>query len=174
MVQVGAAYTDGGRVGVVEQVDSDGSPLVWFGAVRAGDGAHICERFPPPAPPEVDLAALKLARVAEIDAKTDTMIAMGFQFPPGVGEVFGLNPSAQQQLIGAYACRDNENFVYPIKWGSKDGLSHALLSNPVEFEMFYLTAVGTIRYHLDAGQAIKDAVAAATTPEELDQVVDPR
>jgi len=40
--------------------------------------------------------------------------------------------------------------------------------------MFYLTAIGTVRYWRDTGTVLKEAVRACTTQAQVDAVVDNR
>ena len=118
-----------------------------------------------------NLAGMKAARIVAVDLRTDELIAQGFAF---AGKVFSLSLAAQAKMTGIHAVKDHPAITYPIVWNTKDDLDHHSLASAAEVEGFYLTALGTIRAHLDSGTALHDAVNAATTQAELDAVVDLR
>ena len=120
------------------------------------------------------LDGLKAARFAEIDARTDELVGLGFEYPPSSGQRFSLSAPAQMKLLAADAQRDDPLFTYPVVWNSLSDAGSISLPDSATLHGFVLTAVGTVRAVLDSGTTIKDAVRAASTKVALDAVVDPR
>jgi len=120
------------------------------------------------------LDGVKAVRFAEIDARTDELIELGFEYPPESGQHFSLSSPAQMKLLAADAQRDDPLFTYPVTWNSLSDTGSISLPDSATLHGFVLTAVGTVRAILDSGTTIKDAVRAASTKVALDAVVDPR
>jgi hypothetical protein len=121
-----------------------------------------------------DPAALpnaKTTRILEIDARTSALIDQGFVFS---SKVFSLTLAAQAKMTGIHAVREHVALTYPIKWNTKDDLDTHELTDAATVESFYLTALGTIRTHLDSGTALHDLVNAASDQPSLDAVSDDR
>lgn len=125
----------------------------------------------PPAPPALSLEEARAAKAQAIDAVTQALIARGFTFN---GKRFSLSAQAQATLLGTNSLKDSPYFTWPITWPTVDDNDVTTISGAQEFEMFFLTAVGTIRAILESGNALKVACTTAATLEELSAIVDPR
>lgn len=120
------------------------------------------------------LDVAKKAKIVEIDARTTELIDNGFEYPPSSGVFFSLSTPGQTSLLGLEVARDDAAFLFPVNWNSKDDTGKNLLADSPTAHGFFLTALGTVRAHLDGGTAVKDMVRAATTLAEVDAIVDPR
>ena len=116
----------------------------------------------------------KLDRYLEFDARTNELILGGFEFPPGSGRIFSLSPTAQSNLLGMYTAKDHPAMTWPLLWPTKLDDYEYSIPDVATFEMFYLTALGTIRVYRDSGTALKEVVRACTTRAQVDAVVDDR
>lgn len=141
----------------------------------AGD---VCEVWIDATQAEIDalvashpLRAAKAAKFSAIDRRTGQLISAGFAF---AGRQFSLSTEAQSRLMGLNQIREDPNVVYPVKWNTIDDAGTYILANATDVINFYLTAIGTYRYHLDKGTALKDQVRAAATVAEVDAVTDTR
>jgi hypothetical protein len=153
-----------------------------------GDQTRLCNLIFADAPSPADEAAVdavvaahnspldqaKKAKIAAIDARTRQLIDAGFEFPPGSGVVFSLSLNSQLTLLGLGTAKDDPAFTYPVDWNSKNDKAKQTIPDAATAGQFFLTALGTVRAHLDAGTALKDAVRAAATVGAVDAVVDPR
>lgn len=119
----------------------------------------------------VDLPALKQAKFDAIDDRTEALIAEGFVY---TGKRHSLSQNAQTTYTGLYAVRAEAALIYPVKVNTIDDADFSQLANAAEVQIFYLTAVGTYRAHLDSGTALKDTVRAATTAAAVAAVIDVR
>jgi hypothetical protein len=117
------------------------------------------------------LQATKDTKTKAIDKKTSELIGNGFVYD---STVFSLSLESQTKLAGSHQVKDEPEFTYPVKWNSKDDKNTKSLANSSEMRAFYLTALGTVRVHLDSGTTLKDQVRAATTVAEVDAIVDDR
>lgn len=115
------------------------------------------------------LALAKQAKCKEIDTRTDELVGAGFTFG---AKQFSLSLSAQLTLIGARLSKTD--LTYPVEWNTIDDGDKHSIANFGELDTFFLTALGTVRAHLDSGTSLKDQCRAATTIAELDAVVDNR
>jgi hypothetical protein len=114
-------------------------------------------------------------RIAEVDAKTDEMVAGGFPFDDGNGsQVYSLGLPAQSRMEGVYQLKDNVAFTWPLEWSSKDDTYVVSFANAVEFEAFHLTAAGYLRSYIQSAYPVRAAIMAAASVAEVDAVVDPR
>jgi hypothetical protein len=120
------------------------------------------------------LAVVKRKKVIAIDDRTDVLIGLGFEFPPGSGMMFSLSKSGQLTMLGMDQLRDDPNFSYPVNYNSKNDDGVVALVNSAMVHNFFLSAAGTLRYRLDSGTVIKDEVRDATTVAEVEAIVDPR
>lgn len=127
--------------------------------------------FHPPEPLELTFEEAKAAKAAAIDAVTAGLIARGFEFS---GLYFSLSMQAQATLLGTNGLKSSPFFSFPITWPTVDDSAIITLNSEAEFDMFFLTAAGTIRAILESGNALKVTCAAAQSFEELDAIVDPR
>ena len=117
------------------------------------------------------LSEEKAAKIAVIDSRTEELISRGFVYR---NCTFSLSASAQSKMIGSHQIKDHPALVYPIKWNTLDDDDTLSLVDSADLDAFYLTALGTIRYHLDSGTELKDEVRSATTIIELNQIADNR
>jgi len=120
------------------------------------------------------IVPLQVAKNAQIDQRTQQLIAQGFQFPPSTGFIFSLSENAQTSILGLETARLDPAFAYPVNWNSIDDEGLYSIPDAATAHSFYLTALGTIRAWKDSGTALKDQVRAATTPAEVAAVVDNR
>lgn len=117
------------------------------------------------------LTYAKRSKIKEIDARTDALIAKGFTYQ---GKQFSLSLTAQSKMMGLNQVRSEPEVQYPIRWNTKEDDSVVVLANADAVRGFYLTAVGTYRYHVDSGTDLKDLVRSASTIEDLNSIVDDR
>lgn len=113
----------------------------------------------------------KEKRAKTIDVRTVELIDLGFSY---AGKVFSLSVPAQVKLSGLNQARLEMSLTYPIRWNTIDDLDAYDLQNAVDVNAFYMTALGTVRAHLDSGTALKDAIRAAVDKAGVDAVVDNR
>ena len=118
-----------------------------------------------------ELHAARVWRLAEIDARSEVLIAQGFAF---AGKVFSMSTVAQINLTALNASRDDPAITYPINYNAVDDSGVHAIADAAELRTMYLTALGTKRAWLDAGTAIKTAIRAATTAAEVLAVEDQR
>lgn len=117
---------------------------------------------------------LKKTRFKEVDVRTGELIDQGFEFPPTSGNIFSLSDHAQKNLLGMKTMMTDPLFTYPVKWNTRDDSSVYSILDEATAALFYATAVGTMRSHLDSGTAIKNQIRAATTEAEVLEVIDTR
>jgi len=116
----------------------------------------------------------KEVKFAEIDLRTTELVQRGFEFPPGSGMVFSLSIPSQIKLLGIETLRNDPAMTYPIKFNTIDDVSSVSLLNATWVHNMTLVAFGTYRQYVDSGSALKDAVRACTTVDEVTAIVDPR
>lgn len=117
------------------------------------------------------LSPVKATKIIDIDTRTAELIDLGFTY---ASKQFSLSIPAQSKMMGTHQVKDNPALVYPINWNTIDDLDSYSIVNSADLDGFYLTALGTVRAHLDSGTVVKDSVRAATTIAEVDAVVDTR
>ena len=140
---------------------------LWFDPALSGGDQTILDGVVAAHP----LKKTKVDKIAAIDARTDQLIAAGFTYS---GKVFSLSSSAQDKMIGSHQVKDDPALTYPIVWNNIDDTDSTSLADSAALNGFYLTALGTVRAHLDSGTALKDAVRAAADIAAVDAVVDSR
>lgn len=113
-------------------------------------------------------------RYAEIDARTEQLVAEGFEFPPAGGQIFSLSGNAQKNLLGLKTMAEDPLFLYPVIWNTLDDSGTFSIPDSTTALAFYATAVGTVRARMDSGTAVKDLIRAATTVDEVMAITDPR
>ncbi len=117
------------------------------------------------------LVQVRSARYAEVDAKTDELIARGFPFQ---GLLFSTSIEAQSRMLGMDALRNDPAMTYPIVFNSLDDEAALTISDAATVHALVLTGIGYYRAVIDSGSALKAQVRAATTVDEVLAVVDPR
>lgn len=121
--------------------------------------------------PMSPLESAKALKIIAIDARTAELIGNGFVYN---SKNFSLSLSAQAKMIGTHEVKDSPALTYPIRWNTRKDDDAENIPDAATLDAFYLTALGTVRAHLDSGTALKDSVRAATTVAEVDAVVDNR
>lgn len=117
------------------------------------------------------LSESKTRKYNRIDKRTDELIAAGYTYD---SKTFSLTPTHQVRLVGLFAVRDDAALTYPVKLNTKNNNNYVELATSADIRSIYLTALATLRGHLDSGSALKDAVRDATTVAEVAAVVDNR
>jgi len=117
------------------------------------------------------LEAHKEQKFKIIDARTYELIENGFQY---ANKIFSLSQHAQAKMMGIHQVRDDPMLTYPVRWNTKDDNDYYDITDLNDLHLFYMTAVGTYKGHVDSGTALKDQVRNATSKAEVDAIVDPR
>ncbi len=117
------------------------------------------------------LSSVKASKLLAIDARTDALIASGFVYS---SKTFSLSLPAQIKMNGSHMVRDDPSFTYPVIWNTMDDNDTISLADSAALDAFYLTALGTVRSHLDSGTALKDQARAAVTVAVINAIVDNR
>ncbi len=117
------------------------------------------------------LDSVKASKLLAIDTRTDALIAGGFVYS---SKTFSLSLPAQVKMNGSHMVRDDPAFAYPVIWNTMDDNDTISLADSATLDAFYLTALGTVRGHLDSGTALKDQVRAAVTVAVVNAIVDNR
>lgn len=123
--------------------------------------------------PEV-LEKIKKEKMDAIDTKTESLIAQGFLHN---SLIFSLSSNAQLKWTGlrlALITGDIKPSDFPLDVPTKDDDACYEILDKFEAETMYQVAVGTVQTHIGGGQALKNAVLAALTAEEVDAIVDNR
>jgi hypothetical protein len=95
-----------------------------------------------------------------IDEKTSESIALGFNFE---GNIFSMSTNAQINWSNLLNIPEQ---LFPLQVSTKDNEVYMLaLANRLNF---YLTALGTKKARLDAGNALKQQVKLLTTLQECE------
>ena len=118
-----------------------------------------------------DLITYKATKFSDIDRRTDELISQGFVFNQ---MQFSLSGPAQARMMGINQIRDDSAVIYPIRWNNIDDTDYYDIPNAETFRNFYLAGVGAYRSFVDSGTELKNSVRAATTPAEVDAVIDSR
>jgi len=115
----------------------------------------------------------KNKKVAEIDERTEEVIARGFDYN---GKHLSLSIPAQIKWSGAYQVRDMLQALgaFPLVVNTQDDLDTYSIADGVELEGVYKTIVGTVLTILSTDTALKDLVRAAATVVEVEAIVDNR
>lgn len=153
--------------GLVRKADASAAQP-YYHRFDSGDGTLLAHYV------EIEvLKPLKLARGAEIDARTEELIAAGFE--SSNGKRFRIDDSALTRYQAMFLIRNDPTVSYPIVIsvyeddGIVQGLPNANAVSLFVFEMLlgHLTIV-------DSGQDLKALITAATTKAAIDAIVDDR
>lgn len=171
LIELAAELADAGSDATIERVD--------FGRVRL---------LTPPSSPttRADLLTIieahtgspltlpraKVRKYAAIDARTEELIADGFEHPSASGDIFSLSDRAQRKM-NEYAL-ETASLSYPLDVTTLDDGENVALADAAAVDAWHLTAVETVRGHVDSGMALKDSVRAAADIAAVDAVVDNR
>lgn len=135
--------------------------------LSSGDGSLLSHYI------EVEvLKPLKIARAAEIDARTEELIGEGFV--GSTSKRFKIDNCSMLQYNAMYLTRNTTSAVYPkvINVFTNDAVQNLPNVGAVEqfCEEMFLGYQGII----DSGVALKTQIIAATTKAEIDAIVDNR
>ena len=150
------------------RIDTDGDVLdIWFedvlsGAEEAALDAVIAEH---------GVEAAQKLRYVAIDQRTFELIDAGYTFE---GHQFSLSMAAQSTLLALDMTRNDPSLTYPIEFNTLYDDAEYMLDDATDVHNIFLTALGTYRYHRDAGTALKTAVRNCTTVAAVNAVVDDR
>lgn len=117
------------------------------------------------------LDAKKQSLCSQIDKRTDELIDEGFVY--GLKK-YSCSLRSQAKAASIHQFKDDPDVTYPIKWNTRDNRGAGQIVSGADLEGFFKTALGTVRYHVDSGTALKDLVRSATTMQELDAIKDDR
>jgi len=155
----------------------DGVPMKYWkdsGNVN-GRGQAIIEPMVKGEQDAVDAARLpayKLTRMNQIDQKTGELIGEGFDFDD---HHFSLSQNAQIKWSGLKQFYDAGIIQLPRKISTAEDPDRVEYEiNPGNIPAFYMEGVATYEAIVDSGRELKVLVSAATTPDEVDAVVDDR
>lgn len=109
----------------------------------------------------------KAVRIIQIDKRTDAIIAAGFLYD---GNTFSLSTQAQMNWMGLYTLKDLQTWPIGVTTAANETYQLALLN----LVAFIATGSQVIKNAVGSGRALKIAINAATTQEELDAIVDTR
>lgn len=115
--------------------------------------------------------AAKTAKKNAIDARTDAIIAGGFDYD---GHHFSLSVGAQMNLVGLQKGIDAGAIMFPHKISTDDDSVEYSIPDEATYTTIYLLGVGAIKTAMDSGRVLKLAVAACTTLAEVEAVEDLR
>jgi hypothetical protein len=114
-----------------------------------------------------DLPAYKTIRYAEIDQKTDELIAQGFSYD---SQTFSLSVAAQTNFN---TLKNQESaFTWPVDITTKDENTYSLAQ--ANLTAFWATGAGTVKTHLDSGRVLKKSIFDAADQAAVDTIVDSR
>lgn len=132
---------------------------------------EISISFPGQYSLDSDLEDLRAEKFAEIDLRTQELIAKGM---PYGGKIYSLSANARDNYSGMLVAESRGFMSYPITFNTLDDLGQITIENAGELDYFCGTAMGVVKLHTGSGTALKKLVREATTPEELAVVVDDR
>ena len=118
------------------------------------------------------LARAKIRKYAAIDARSQELIADGFESPASSGDIFSLSAEAQRKM-NEYMT-ETAGLSYPVDVTTLDDGKNVALADAAAVGAWHLIAVETVRGHVDSGMTLKDSVRAAANIAAVDAVVDSR
>lgn len=137
-----------------------------------GDGTDIRHYVSAVDPGQLVLR--KNARHLEIEEKTFELVyAAQFEFPPGSGGMFMTTQRNQRNWLSLFTVRNEVWMTWPQDVSRVDHSRYSILDATI-LGNFVATGFGAIMAVVAAGKSIHDSVNAATTPEAVAAVVDPR
>jgi len=118
------------------------------------------------------LELAKRTKSLYVDQRTTGLIERGtFVYDT---KQFSTSKTAQFNTHVMWTRRNESSFSYPVVRATKDNLSTTSLADATAVEAFYDASESAVRSILDAGNALKTQVNAATTVEEVNAVIDNR
>lgn len=133
----------------------------------SGDGTSLSHYVEVPA-----LKPLKVARAAEIDARTEELIAEGLEL--STGKVVSISDCALTRYNVTYLIRNAATAAYPVLVNTIENDGVQSLANAAQVEQFTEEVFLGHRVITDSGAALKGQIIAATTVAEINAVVDDR
>ena len=112
------------------------------------------------------------SRIEEVDARTQELIDLGFEYPPSSGKIFGLGDAERLDWLGIKVCRDDIPYPFPVT--PMDGSGQHLLGDAAELDLFILAALGGYVASVTSGGQLKESLNAALTHDAISAVVDNR
>jgi hypothetical protein len=120
--------------------------------------------------PYISLVGAQTTAIANVDAKTQVLLAEGFPYIPiGTDTVFYFALDLQGQMIWSQMALLANSFTYPYIVSTVDGTS-TTLSNAEDVQSLYEAGVERITQVLQEGIAIKGRILSAGTVEAVEQI----
>ena len=117
------------------------------------------------------IADIKHAKCMAIDMRSCELIDQGFVHN---GKLFSLSAAAQRNWMALMDTHNAGLLTFPLAVSVKADDEEYVIQDAAEFLAFWGAAMGTGKAHIDAGRALKLAVAAASDIDALNTVVDER
>ena len=115
----------------------------------------------------------KTLTVDAINARTREIIAAGYEWPPGSGQMFSLSDTAQRNLSELDKIRDTL-VEYPLQMSLLDDSAVYSVKDAAELRNMYLTGLSVVKSAYGSGNALKEKIHAASVAEDLDVIADSR
>ena len=110
----------------------------------------------------------RAARIAQVSAKTQALIEKGFDFDNAPSK-FPCSDSDQLKYLSLKSL--SQEFTWPVTLSLFEGEYTLQLNN---LESFILTALAHVQSYKDSGRALRLQLEAATTLDEMINIVDDR
>ncbi len=117
-----------------------------------------------------ELANVKAAKIVEIDAKTTSLIGLGFTY---ASKQFSLSAEARDSVVGLMTIYISYS-PWPLPWNTIDDLDKYEIVDSDDALAFCQAGYAGWTAPKLSGTALKDDVRAATTIAAVDAVVDNR
>lgn len=118
------------------------------------------------------LEQIKGLRHQEIATKTQALVdVLEFEWPAASGNIFITSPGHRDNWHSMFTFKDFLAYPFPVQ---RKDFAPVMLADATELQNFSLAGLGVIQPVVQAAQPIHDQIIAATTPEEVAAVVDPR
>lgn len=118
------------------------------------------------------LPDLRSAKIADIEARTEDLLSLGFEYPSGSGNVFALDLHTRTLMLGMLISRDL--IPYPIAFNTIDQLTAYQIKDSNDVVGFYMAALGTVKAREDSGTDLKELARVAKDRDELNKLTDTR
>jgi hypothetical protein len=120
-----------------------------------------------PVAPVPDLEQVRTEAMVAIDEHVGVIIARGFEWPDGSGQVFSLSVEAQAKWSRLDQKKSSPEFKYPIPVNTIDDSRTVYLQGPDDVAAATSDADLTVFVALQAGAYAKEALRSASTTEEI-------
>lgn len=167
----GILHADGSLTDVSERLGPLSGDEVAVAAMPTGFGPWGYDFATQLAVPlaSVSVPRAKAAKRAEIDARSEDLIAEGFSYD---GRTFSLSLNAQAKWLGLYVGRSAITYPYPAQ--TLDGLGVYDVASAAVVEALYGTAMARVAAVLAGGADLVARVNAAATLDAVNAIVDSR